>query len=122
MIKCNLTQLLSITPNEYDFPIQILTLFLKDTPKCIENAKISFKNNEIDNVYKNIHKIKPSMIMIGLPEESLELVLKINEYIKNNVNLELLEELLNQLSIDLNEVYIYLEPELERLKNIYSYN
>lgn len=118
MLKCNLSQLLSITPNDYNLPTQILDLFLKDTPVSIQDAKTALKNNEIDIVYKNIHKIKPSMIMIGLPESTLDLVLKINEYSKNKINLEQLDELLNQLSNDLNEAYIYLESELERLKSL----
>lgn len=118
MLKCYLTQLLSISPNEYSLPIQILDLFLKDTPISIQDAKNALKDNDIDSVYKNIHKIKPSMIMIGLPDSTLDLVLKINEYSKNKTNIKQLEELLNKLSNDLSKIYLYLESEIERLKNL----
>lgn len=116
MAVCDLSKLLNITPGSFDIPIQILELFLKDTPTSIDNAQIAFKNNDIDLVYKNIHKIKPSLIMIGIPEKSLNLVLSINENAKNKTNIELIGEMLISLENDLNGVYQFLETELQKLK------
>jgi hypothetical protein len=117
MAVCDLSKLLNITPGSFDIPIQIIDLFLNDTPISIENAKIDFKNNDIGEVYKNIHKIKPSLIMIGIPEKSLNLVLSINENAKNKTNIELIGEMLTSLENDLKGVYLFLETELQKLKS-----
>ena len=117
MIQCNLKGLHELTPGSYDIPIQILELFLQDTPRSIENANSSLEKNEIDNVYKAIHKIKPSLILIGIPEKTLQNVLFINSNCKDKVNLDQLKPILKKLSDDLDEIYVYLRIELEKMKN-----
>lgn len=116
MAVCDLSKLLNITLDNYEIPIQILELFLKDTPTSIENAKTAFNNKNIDEVYKNIHRIKPSLIMIGIPDKSLNLVLSINENAKNKTNIELIGEMLTSLDDDLKGIYLFLETELQKLK------
>jgi HPt (histidine-containing phosphotransfer) domain-containing protein len=82
MLQCNLDKIKNITPGNNAFPTQIITLFLSDTPKSIENAKKALEQNDFQQVYANIHKIKPSIIMVGVPDGTLQLVLSINENTK----------------------------------------
>jgi HPt (histidine-containing phosphotransfer) domain-containing protein len=117
MLQCNLDKIKNITPGNNAFPTQIITLFLSDTPKSIENAKKALEQNDFQQVYANIHKIKPSIIMVGVPDGTLQLVLSINENTKKNTNLELIPEKLKQLELDLNGIYEFLQQELMLLQN-----
>ena len=117
MVSCNLDQIKKIGGGKNTFPIEIISLFINDTPICIENAKKALVLNDFQQIHSNIHKIKPSIIMIGAPHSTLQLVLSINEYTKNNLNLELIPELLRQLEIDLSGIYEFLNKELILLNN-----
>lgn len=112
---CNLDYLKSVTPGSNAFVIQIINLFLQDTPVEIEKIKTSLASFNYEEIYKHAHKIKPSLSMVGVPQETFEILLKINEYAKTNTNIEKLKELIPLLESEISKVYIDLKESLAEL-------
>ena len=69
---CNLDYLKSVTPKCNSFPIQMVTIFLQDTPYSITKMKAALKSSNWVEVHKNARKIKPSIIMLGASKTLLE--------------------------------------------------
>lgn len=117
MKYCNLDYLKSITPNNNTFAIQIIKLFLNDTPIAIDAIK---KNNNLSNwneVYSNVHRIKPSFSMIGIPQDVIDVLLKINEISISNHGTEHLSELIISLEKSLVLIYTDLTNQLKEMEN-----
>jgi HPt (histidine-containing phosphotransfer) domain-containing protein len=115
MSICNLDYLKSVTPGSNAFPKQIIQLFLNDTPNSIHEIKNGISNSNWQVVYNYAHKIKPSVTMLGLPKELIDVLLLINEYSKTETNTDQITSLVKTLEEGLNEVYIDLQKSLEEL-------
>lgn len=113
----NLDYLKSVTPGSNAFPIQIIELFLTDTPKTILKIKEALEVSDWVEVYSNAHKIKPSISMLGFSGDIIEALLKINEFSKNCTNLDQIPALFYTLNQGLEKAYNELRVELEQLKN-----
>ena len=112
---CNLTYLKSISPKSNTFSIQIIQLFLEETPKSINKIKNALDASNWLEVYSNAHKIKASFSLLGLPNEIIVVLLKINEYSKICENLDQIPSLLYFLETELKKVYQELSLELSEL-------
>ena len=117
MSICNLEYLKSVTPGNNAFPIQIIELFLSDTPKTILKIKEALEVSNWVEVYAHAHKIKPSISMLGFSGEIIEALLKINEFSKNCTNLDQIPALFYSLNQELEKAYAELQIELLQLKN-----
>lgn len=117
MGQCNLIYLNSITPGSNAFAIQIIEMFLNDVPENIEQILKSHQENNLEELYKNAHKIKPSIEMLGFPSSMKEALLNINVLSKSNSNPEKLSELVTFFTTNIQPILIELEGELADLKN-----
>jgi len=117
MKLCNLNYLKSVSPKSNTFAIQIITLFLKDTPDAIHQMNLALESDNYFSVYKNTVKIKPSFQMIGLPEEYSKLIKEILELSNAMSEKNKIKTLINDLDKGLKNVYLELEKELKELKN-----
>lgn len=104
MAKCDLTYLKSISPGNNDFLKQIVTLFLTDTPVSLTNMQIAAKDLDWDKVHHYTHKIKPSVELMGLPKDVVEILFLINDNSKNQVNIEGIPLLVNDFVLKMNEI------------------
>jgi hypothetical protein len=117
MKLCNLNYLKSVSPRSNTFAIDMISLFLKDTPEAINLIKTALENDKYFDIYKNGIKIKPSFQMLGLNPELFD---KLNEVLRlaNTMNeKDKIKELIKDIEKGLNSVYIELEKELNELKN-----
>lgn len=117
MKLCNLNYLKSVSPKSNTFAIQIITLFLKDTPIAISSMKKALDSDKYFEIYKNGIKIKPSFQMLGLHsnyslklEEILSLANAMNEK-------EKLIDFIKDLEKEMKKVYPELEKELQELQS-----
>lgn len=116
MERCNLDYLNSITPGSNAFSIQIIEMFLAEAPENINQILNSFNSNDLSELYKNAHKIKPSIEMLGFPSEMKEALLNINVLSKSNSNPEKLSELVQFFISNIDPILKELTLELEALK------
>lgn len=117
MNKCDLTYLRSFTPGSNAFAIQVIELFLKDVNQTINEIKTSCDGSNWSDLYKNAHKIKPSIEMLGFPSEMKEALLNINVLSKAEMNLEKLVELVAFFLNSLSSLLEDLENQLQLLKS-----
>lgn len=117
MKLCNLDYLKSVTPGSNAFAIQMIKLFLDETPTSMTAIKKGLENSNWEEVYSFAHKIKPSVTILGLPEELINALLKINVYSKSQTNLDEIAGLFELFDKGLNDVYIDLRSSLEEIEN-----
>lgn len=113
---CNLDYLKSVTPGSNAFAVQVIKLFLQDTPIEIKKIKEGLEAGSYDEIYKYTHKIKPSITMIGAPLEVTNAILKINEFAKAKTNMDQLKELIHFLDTEISKIYVDLEESLKELE------
>jgi HPt (histidine-containing phosphotransfer) domain-containing protein len=71
----------ALSDNDPEFVLQIVTLFVTDIPKDIEEIKEGIKNKDYKQAYAYAHKIKPSLDILGL-KVAFEEILQIEAWTK----------------------------------------
>jgi len=87
MNYCNLDYIKSVTPDSYAFPIQILELFLAETPDSIKAIKNEIEASNWGEVYAKAHHFKPSITMLGFHQKISGSILQINVLAKSETNM-----------------------------------
>lgn len=117
MKLCNLDYLKSITPKSNAFAIQMLKLFLQDTPEAVKNIKKGIESSNWLEVHKNAHKIKPSVLMLGLPQRLIDSLLAIVEHAKTEKDTHKIARHFFNFEDGITKVYIELEKAIEEMEN-----
>lgn len=113
---CNLDYLKSITPGSNAFAIQIITLFIKDTPESMQGILSEIETGNFEGIYKHAHKIKPSVAMIGVPAATNDALLKINELSKAGIEMDSIKALATFLDNELIKIYEDLQESLKEME------
>ncbi len=116
MSICNLEYIKSITPGSYSFPIKIIETFLKDTPLKVEELKNAILEENWQLTYEIAHNIKPIVLMLGLPSDNSEALLKIMKFAKDDLKQNQLKSLFNTFTKNIETIYKDLEKSLEGFK------
>jgi hypothetical protein len=117
MKLCNLDYLKSVTPKSNAFTIQMIKLFLRDTPVAVNNINEALKNQNWLEVHKNAHKIKPSIIMLGFPQRLIDSLLTIIEHAKTENETHKIARHLFNFEEGIAKVYKELEDAIEEMEN-----
>jgi HPt (histidine-containing phosphotransfer) domain-containing protein len=80
-LNYNLAKVYALSDNDPEFVLQIVTLFVTDIPKDIEEIKEGIKNKDYKQAYAYAHKIKPSLDILGL-KVAFEEILQIEAWTK----------------------------------------
>ncbi len=94
----NLTSLQEMTGGDEELVKIMLNQYLVEWPEFMEEINNSMQTNNIENIKRTVHKIKPSLVYVGLNKsyEKLE-VLELDLY-KNILNKEGINEVLKDMS------------------------
>jgi hypothetical protein len=117
MKYCNLKYLRDVSPKSNSFAVEMISLFLKDTPDAIKNMKEAANNEKYFEIYKNGIKIKPSFQMLGLPSDLFNYLTEILELSNAMKDLDKIKYRLESIERGLVPVYKELEQEVFALKN-----
>ena len=112
---CNLEYLKSISAESNELTINIINLFLKNTPVSVLAIKNAISTSDWENIHKFTHKIKPSLTIIGLNSEIIGEFLKIKEFAKEKKNLDQINTLFIDFETEIEKAYVELEQELAKL-------
>ena len=93
----DLTYLTNLTKANPEMKLKIIENYLEDTLPLINNMKISFLDKDWDELYTIVHKMIPSFFIMGIHKDFENMAKKIQEYAKNRVNLDELQDLILQL-------------------------
>ena len=117
MKLCNLDYLKSVTPKSNAFAVQMIRLFLNDTPESVKNINNALKAANWLEVHKNAHKIKPSVIMLGVPQRLIDNLLTIIECAKTETDTYKIARNLFNFEEGMAKVYLELEKAVEEMEN-----
>lgn len=65
-LQYNLSKVYEISPDDQDFALQIVSLFLEEVPVEIKKLKEAIENKDYENAYASSHKIKPTLDLLGM--------------------------------------------------------
>jgi len=77
-VDFDLTYLIQVSNHDRSFITQILESFLENAKKTLESVRSSIKTGDTNNLSTTVHKIKPSLTMIGA-EQARQLAMEIEE-------------------------------------------
>ncbi len=111
----NLTYLRGIANSNNDFVVQMLKIFIDQTPPALERLEKAINRKDWTSVRAIAHKIKPSVTFIGLKEIEKD-VPALENYAEAKSNLNLVPSLYKKINKVCTEAVVELEEEIEKLK------
>ncbi len=106
----NLSYLKDLSRGDNNFILEMISVFLTQTPEAINSLKTHLNNKDWKGVRGVAHKMKPSMTFMGMNE--LESVIaSIEDYAAKETSLELIPGLVQTLENVCNEALKELEAE-----------
>ncbi|MBK9638321.1 MAG: response regulator, partial [Bacteroidetes bacterium] len=113
----DLSSLKSDHPSNRAFLIKMLSLFIETIPVAVENMFVFFEKNQLDQVSKVAHKIKPSIDGAGIVilKDCIRNVEGFSEKKRNVVQLKADLELIQKV---IGEVVVAFKIEIEKLKEV----
>jgi PAS domain S-box-containing protein len=112
----DMTYLKKCTKSNSALMMQMITLYLEQTPPLIASMKQASENKEWDLVYSSVHKIIPSFSMMGMSKDFENTAKIIQEYSGSKNHTDKIYEMVLQIENACNEAYIELKDEFSNLK------
>jgi CheY-like chemotaxis protein len=109
-ITFDLSYLRSISNNNEEFIKEMITTFIQTLPLTIDEIQSSAKASNWETVGRAVHKIKPSITLIGLGDAK-SLAVEIETLAKTNQPTERLFQLVDEFCIILHEALQFLKKE-----------
>jgi HPt (histidine-containing phosphotransfer) domain-containing protein len=92
----DLTYLKELSNGSNEFIIQMITIFLKETPTAMDNIEQYVKTSNWDALRAAVHKMKPSFAFMGIKE--LESTINsIEKYSETKTNLDLIPDMISKV-------------------------
>ena len=96
--KCiDLTYLTNRTKANPELLMDMITLYLDQTPPLISTMKQSLHDKDWDSLYTAVHKMIPSFYIMGIHQEFENMGKKVQEYAGTQQHLDELQDLVLQL-------------------------
>lgn len=115
MGKIDLSYLENMSGGDNSMIIEMIELFLKETPIHLENLKAANDKQEWSKVATEAHKVKPIMLYVGLSDLNL-VCKKLEENAKGDQDVDASNELILQLLEGYEEVNGDLERKVKELR------
>ncbi len=112
----DLSYLLQRTKSNPKLMIEMLTVYLEQTPPLLFAMKQSLKNKDWKLLEQAVHKMIPSFSIIGMSTDFENMARKIQEYANTQQMTESIQELVTQLDEACTQACMEMEIELKKLK------
>jgi len=113
----DLNYLYKRTKNDYVLIMEMIKLYLDQTPLLLDNMKQSQASKDWESLYSAAHKIIPSFSIMGMNKEYENIAIKIQEYSFQKQNLDKIKGLILQLDAACSESYLELKEEYEKIES-----
>jgi CheY-like chemotaxis protein len=114
----NLHYLNTRTKSNQALMIQMISLYLDQTPLLLNTMKKSFLENDMKSLCAAAHKMIPSFLIVGMDQEYENMAKKVQEYASTLQHKDALSGLILKLENACNQACLELFEELETYKNI----
>lgn len=117
-VKCiDLDYLIRRTKSSPVLMMEMISLYLEQTPPLINAMKLSFKNNDWISLHATVHKMIPSFSIMGINSDFEKMAKKIQDYAGAQLQNEGISEMVVQLENVCVQACKELEEEFNRIKN-----
>jgi PAS domain S-box-containing protein len=97
--------------------MEMISLYLEQTPPLISVMKKSWKEKDWSSLYSSVHKMIPSFSIMGINSNFEDMARKVQEFAKNQQQTEGISELVQQLDDVCTQACVELEAEYTLIKN-----
>jgi PAS domain S-box-containing protein len=116
--KCvDLSYLAERTKSKPELMIEMIDLFLKQTPSLVSKMMDGVNNKEWNSVYEAAHKMIPSFAIMGIDKDSENTAKMIQEYCGTKKHLDKLDELTSKLEKICSMACLELKEERRLINN-----
>jgi hypothetical protein len=92
--------------------MEMISLYLEQTPPLINTMKQSWKEKDWASLYAAVHKMIPSFSIMGINADFEEMAKKIQDFAKNQQQTEGISDMVLQLETVCNQACVELEEDL----------
>jgi CheY-like chemotaxis protein len=116
-LRCtNMDYLNRHTKSNPELIMEMLSLYLEQTPQLIRIMKQSLHSKDWNLLYKTVHKIIPSFSIVGMGPDIENMAKKIQEYAGSQQQTDKIHDLVMQLEIVCNQACKELGEEFDHIK------
>lgn len=113
----NLSYFMDRTKAKPDLLMEIISIYLKQTPPLVKAMRQGFENEDWEQLESAVHKLIPSFSIIGMDPKFENMARKVNEFANNPQQSEGISELVDKLELVCTQACKELEEELKKLKS-----
>lgn len=111
-VTLDLSYLKASCDNDLSFVREMLVTFRENTPSDLDLLKKHLANRDLENVYRTAHKLKASLMMIGLNDQQ-QLAQEIEGFANSQpTDYAILDLNINQLCAEIGQAYQLIDQEL----------
>ncbi len=114
----DLSYLLNRTKSNNVLMMEMISLYLEQTPSLIKTMQDSLNDENWDLLQNSVHKMIPSFSIMGISKDYENIAKKIHEFASTQKMVNGIQDLVFQLSDVCSKACIELEEEFNRLKSI----
>jgi len=115
--QTNLTYLLSKTKANPDAMMEMISLYLEQTPPLIQSMKQSLVNQDWNLLHSSVHKMIPSFSIVGIDKSFEEMAKKIQAYATSSEQTDTIHDMVLTLDEVCTQACKELKEEYTKLKN-----
>ena len=112
----NMTYLIERTKSNPKLIMEMISLYLAQTPSLISLMKKSFEDRDWNSLHSTVHKMIPSFSIMGINKDFENMAKKIQEYALMQHQSDGIHELVQQIELVCEQACKELEREFNRLK------
>ena len=117
-LKCtDLDYLTHRTKSNPTLMMEMITLYLEQTPPLIKTMKQSLQNKDWNSLQAAVHKMIPSFSIMGIHTDFENMAKKVQEYASTQQQTEVIHSMVLQLENICNQACVELEEEFNTIKN-----
>ncbi|HNX89747.1 MAG TPA: ATP-binding protein [Paludibacteraceae bacterium] len=117
--KCtDLVYLMQRTKSNPTLMMEMISLYLEQTPPLVDAMKLSMKNKDWNSLYSAVHKMIPSFSIMGINHDFENMAKKVQEFASNQQQTDGITELVLKLENVCTQACKELETEYNVLKNM----
>ena len=117
-VKCiDLVYLTQRTKSNTELMMEMISLYLEQTPPLVSAMKKGLKNKDWELLYSSVHKLIPSFSIVGIDADIENMAKKVQEFASAQKQSEGITELVNKIGGVCTQACIELEEEFARIKN-----
>ncbi len=118
LVKCTNLEYLNIrTKSNRTLMMEMISIYLKQTPPLISSMKKGLREKDLGTLYSAVHKMIPSFSIMGISHDFEDMAKKVQDYASNKKNSDGIPDMVLQLENVCEQACVELQEEFDTIKN-----